>query len=230
MALDFYIQYYLAHYMARKTLATIPAVKLERFLQELANLKRENRPIARFQRRFADMLMDVPPARKWRAGVVPGIRAWGSPIRDRSGSKDDRVIEELSAFVDSIWRAPSSLERQRRVLLQHWFFLAWKPTFLLAPEVAQDLSPPGPFEQAILHLLRSADRALICGNPECPAPLFFRSRTKRRQRYCSPECSEFGQRFAKRKWWAGHGQQWRDGQRSVMEHKRGGKHVTRKTR
>jgi hypothetical protein len=214
--------------MTQKTLAAIPAGKLERFLKELANLKRESNAIERFQRRFADMLADVPPARKWRDGVVPGIRAWGGPIRSRSRSKEEGVIEEISAFVESIWRAPTSQEKQRRVLLQHRFFLAWKPTFLLAPDVAKDLSPPGPFEQAILHLLKSAGRALVCGNPDCPAPLFFRPGTKRRQRYCSPKCAGVGQAVAKRKWWANHGQQWRKNQHSGKERKRGGKHGSRK--
>jgi hypothetical protein len=111
-------------------------------------------------------------------------------------------------------------EKQCRALLLHRIISAWKPAFLVASEVVKDLSPPGPFEQAILHLLNSADRALVCGNPDCPAPLFFRSRTNRRQRYCSPKCSGFGQREAKRKWWADHGHEWREKKGVATKHSR----------
>jgi hypothetical protein len=152
------------------------------------------------------MLTDLPSAQEWCEGP-PGTRHGGLLIYSSPEAEECIRIEYLSAAVMSIWRGPTPRERQFRTLLLHRVVSAWKPAFLLPLE---DLSPPGPFEQAILHLLKSANCALVCGNPECPAPLFFRNRTKRRQEYCSPECSGFGQRVAKRKWWAAKGERWRN--------------------
>jgi len=197
--------------MGRKALATIPGARLERFLRELANLKIDNSSaITRFLRQFGDMLEDLPSAQEWCEGP-PGFRHPDGQLRYRSpGFEEEMRIGALSVRVISIWRGSTPREKQFRTLLLHRAISAWKPTFLLAPEVVKDLSTPGPFEQAILHLLNSADRALVCRNPDCPAPLFFRRRTNRRQTYCSTECSGFGQKTAKQKWWAEHGQQWRE--------------------
>lgn len=217
--------------MTRKTLATIPAARLELFLRELANLQYgESAAIIRFLSRFTDMLTDLPSAQEWCEGP-PGLKQPPGRLIYRSpGFEEEIRITYLSVHVMSIWRGTTLQDKQSRTLLLHRVISAWKPTFLLASEVVGSFSPPGPFQQAILHLLNSADRALVCGNPDCPAPLFFRSRTKRRQRYCSLECSGFGQRAAKRKWWGGHGKQWREHQQSRTESKRGAKHGTRKTR
>jgi len=216
--------------MRRKTLATIPAERLERFLRELANLKiDDSSAIARFLTRFGHMLEDVPSGREWCKGP-PGQRYPDGRLVYRSlGFEEEIRIGSLSASVMSIWRAPTPRVKQFRTLLLHRKIAAWNPKFLLAPAVVKDLSTPGPFEQAILQLLNSADRALVCRNPDCPAPLFFRSRTKRRQKYCSPECSGVGQKVAKQKWWAAHGKQWRENQPQEKQ-KKGDKDVTRKTR
>jgi hypothetical protein len=195
--------------MTQETLATIPAAKLERFLTELANLtevKDRDNAFMRFQKRFSDMLTDLPSANEWCEGP-PGTRQGGRMIHSSPEAEECIRVGYLSAAVTSIWRGPTPRERQFRALLLHRVVSAWKPAFLLPVE---QLVHPGPFEQAILHLLKSEDRALVCGNPECPAPLFFRSRTKRRQEYCSPKCSGFGQRVAKRKWWATKGESWRN--------------------
>jgi hypothetical protein len=216
--------------MTRNALATIPPAKLERFLKELANLHRDSRAFTRFLARFKDMLTDLPSAQEWCDGP-PGIgRGAGRLLYSSPGFEEEHRLGALSVHVMSIWRGPTLREKQFRTLLLRPIISAWKPTFFLAADVVKDLSPPGPFEQAILHLLNSAGRALVCANPDCPAPLFFRSPTNRRQRYCSPECSGVGQRVAKRKWWAGHGEQWRKNQQHGKERKRGEKNGTRKTR
>jgi hypothetical protein len=59
--------------------------------------------------------------------------------------------------------------------------------------------PLGPFERALYHFQRIADRARRCGNPECPAPFFFAA--KKGQKYCSSKCSAPSQREQKRRWW-----------------------------
>jgi len=217
--------------MGQKVLATIPAVRLEEFLMELANVKHDdNRAITRFISRFGEMLTDLPSAHEWCEGP-PGLRHLGGRLLYRSpGFEEEMRITSLSVHVMSIWRGPTKREKQFRALLLHRTISAFKPTFLLASEVVEDLSPSGPFEQAILHLLNSADRALVCRNPTCPAPLFFRTRTNRRQSYCSIECSGVGQKTAKQKWWAENGQQWREKHQKKRKDREGEKNVTVKTR
>jgi len=207
--------------------SALATARIERFLSALANLADDVAAVMAFVRRFGDMLADLPSAHEWCKG---SRRHPGRVIQTSPEAEESIRIGDLKAHVMSIWRGPTSLEKEFRLLFLHRAISARKPTFLLARDVVRHLSPLGAFEQAILHLFKSADRALVCGNPECPAPLFFRSRTKRRQRYCSPKCSGFGQREAKRKWWADHGQQWRENQKNEKKRKRGGKHGTGKTR
>ena len=213
--------------MPRKTLATIPAVKLERFLRELANLKvDESNAISRFLARFEDMLADLPSSQEVYESPHPSGRLL---YRSPRFEKEYR-LQMLSVLVMSIWRGATRDQRQQRVLLLYRILSSGKPTFFVNRQVLKALPSPGPFEQAILHLLNSEDRVMVCGNPECPAPLFFRSRTNRRQRYCSTDCSGIGQRVAKRKWWTEHGQQWRENEQSKQKRKRGEKRGTRKAR
>lgn len=142
-------------------------------------------------------------------------------------------IADLSTLVRRIWSAGTREERQIRILRLHAVLSNnWNPTFLLIPEVVLgDRSSQGPFQQAILHLLKEADRALICPNPDCPARFFFR--VKKRQRYCSEVCAGFGQRIAKQKWWAAEGNKWRSERKrknTTANEKRGKQHGTRKAR
>ena len=214
--------------MARKALAAIPISKLERFLTELANLRNDEPALMRFLTMFGEMLADLPsaqqwcetdeertrwqletlkeryPARKWRMtrGADMTAREQQSEVFFEP-SESERVCD-LRSSLRSIWRAPTTNEKQIRALLLHKAVTtSGKPAFLLPSEV----SSPGPFSQAVLHLLRSAHRALVCPNPECPTPYFLRK--KRRQRYCSESCSGVGQREAKRKWWTAKGEDWR---------------------
>jgi hypothetical protein len=104
---------------------------------------------------------------------------------------------------------------------------AGKRGFLVATEVLT----PGPFTQALLHLLKSTNRTRVCGNPECRVtPYFFRKH--RRQTYCSDICAEFGQRKSKQKWWSDKGSEWRKASkaRSQTETGKGANRGTRKAR
>ena len=56
-----------------------------------------------------------------------------------------------------------------------------------------------------------------CQNPDCPAPRFIARR--KNQIYCSSDCSGL---VAKRRWWARHGEQWR--QRRIKDKVRGARH------
>jgi hypothetical protein len=57
----------------------------------------------------------------------------------------------------------------------------------------------------------------FCQNPDCPAPRFIARR--RDQVFCSSDCAGL---VAKRRWWARHGEQWR--QRRRQDQLRGEKH------
>jgi hypothetical protein len=215
----------------------------------LANL-RDDDPAAlmQFAKRFVDMLTDVPSAEEWwqmsedravRALRVLKHTSSTAPWEQMSGGskrvsghriqlfgpleemQEFERISDLSSHLRSIWSAPTLQAKKFRTLLLHEIVSsAGSPEFLVHPEVVEDFLPPGPFSQAILHLIESANRALVCENPECPAPLFFRSHTKKRQRYCSPKCSGFGQREAKRRWWAAKGEDWRKHHRQDRQRRR----------
>jgi len=181
--------------MSLRTLARYSDKRIERFLTELANLHVGIEAGARFIKKYGQMLCDLP-----------GAEQWGHP---RVASTPEKLELTRAASLRSelrlIWQSRTREARQMRVLmLAKWTQDLGKFTFLLPPAVMH----PGPFAQAILYLLNS-NRALVCGNPDCPAPYFFRPRDKRRQVYCSEACAEFGQRKTKMKWWAEKGNEWR---------------------
>jgi hypothetical protein len=51
------------------------------------------------------------------------------------------------------------------------------------------------------------ERMKVCARPDCPAPFFVTRHL--RQHFCSEECSGWGQRQAKKKWWKRSGPKWR---------------------
>jgi hypothetical protein len=55
-------------------------------------------------------------------------------------------------------------------------------------------------EAISFYLRHNRNNALHCPNPTCPAPYFFRS--KKSQKFCSPECAKPSLRESKRAWWA----------------------------
>jgi hypothetical protein len=68
-------------------------------------------------------------------------------------------------------------------------------------EFSLSIHPPPltPFERAMWHFHRIAEKARHCANPECPAPYFFAA--KKGQKYCTSKCSAPSQRDQKRRWW-----------------------------
>ena len=203
------------------------------------------------------MLTDVPSAAEWdmnreaatarvlethwAASSAPSDGTTHVPAHSfpRFGPQDEiqefARISDLSTDVRRIWRANALQEKGHRVLLLHEVIArTGNPTFLLSAAIGQSIGRLGPFAQSILYLLTNADRALVCKNPECPAALFFRSRSKRRQAYCSPKCSGYGQKKAKLDWWREHGEARRkqlgQEQPKTKQTKKGNKHGTGKAR
>lgn len=246
--------------MSGSTLATIPVRKVERFLTAIANLRDDDEAaLSALIRQFGDMLTDVPSAKQWteanEAATTKALESLKALRQRESGSEigeqhdkpvsghsiclfgpDEEIwernrISNLSSYVRWIWRAK---EKALHTLVLHELIsAAGNPMFLLSAAIGETLWSLGPFAQSILYLLKHANRALVCGNPGCPAPLFFRSRRKRRQTYCSPKCSGFGQRKAKLKWWAEKGQERRKQLNQTNKRKqvqKAGRNGTRKTR
>jgi hypothetical protein len=125
-------------------------------------------------------------------------------------------IIQVRDALRAIWREPDVRRREWLTFRVREHLMAkTDPRFMHAegvisgPEVnlIDRLPPPSPFEQVIMQLLKSADRARYCASPDCPAPYFLAKR--RSQKYCSDACSKPAQSEFKRRWWAEHGEAWR---------------------
>lgn len=81
------------------------------------------------------------------------------------------------------------------------------------------------FQRALYLLFRESWRARVC--EKCDAKFIARRAT---QKYCSTDCSENMQRELKRKWWAAHGETWRQERQTSTPKGKGRKNVPSKAR
>lgn len=211
-----------------QTLARISPTKLERFLLALVNLRDDLLELKadsnQVERHFATFILP-PDHRSWCFDQAPlqedeQMRAAFPP------SVQDRLIEKigtrlwqlpsLRAFVRRLWTEQDARKREWAVfVVRYWLYtmgrdMSQEGEFLdinSSSDWFPQIPPPTPFEQALSYLVKSADRARYCPNPDCPAPYFFAKR--KNQRYCSEICAAPAQREMKRKWWAEHGEEWR---------------------
>ena len=109
------------------------------------------------------------------------------------------AVPGLALSLRELWESPDERTREFMILRLR---LNTTP-FVKPPHLP--LPPPSPFEDALRYLERA--RTLVCQNPDCQAKYFFG--TRRTQKYCSRACAEYGQRAAKRRWWAKDGTDWR---------------------
>lgn len=128
-------------------------------------------------------------------------------------------FKQLRDYLRLAWVAPDSRERDWWLLLARLArirFVAIKRLAQQEPEAASDpdrrflaieeevgrIPEITPFEAVICHLQQIAPHLKKCKNPACPAPYFI---ARKNQQYCSSglnECASYGQRVAKRNWWA----------------------------
>lgn len=210
-----------------QTLASFSPTQLERFLVELANLRKDLGAINRFIERYARF---IPPFdQSW---LVEFSAEEGGPLEPHVGSY--MWVFMLKHMLCSLWNEPDLRQKEwgvfalRYILYryEHDTFVNENPfKILLDPTKSYRIPPASPFEKAVTHLVKSADRARYCANPECPAPYFFAKR--RNQRYCSEICAAPAQRELKRKWWAEHGEDWRKSRTATKAGK--GKATKKKT-
>lgn len=192
------------------TPARISAARAEEFLHELANLSDDSGAIMRFKKLFPDIL---PSPKELHRGVI--AQSWRGTTRNL----DEKEIEKnfqlgwvlpFREELRSVWRIPDWRTREWRVFKLREAIIKHDPfPFATYNAIAamEPIPPLTPFEQTLLHLLKSVDRARCCGNPDCPAPYFFAKR--RSQKYCTDACSKPAQREFKKRWWAEKGPQWR---------------------
>ena len=157
----------------------------------------------RFRQRFAGFI----PKRGWQFARRARIDNKASV-----GSEPNRPLsEDLKSFREMLrrtWIEPDLRTKEWRVfLLQRKAHIEANPRFLMTEAFYGQLPAPSPWDQALMYLLKAADRARYCGNPDCPAPYFFAKR--RSQKYCADACAKPAQQEFKRRWWAEHGKEWR---------------------
>ena len=202
--------------------AQIPRRRAERFLEELANLRSDILAIRRLNDRHPEIL-------RGRAWWIPGqfeAREGTSPVLGEVLEQIDDLLwtAEMVQVRDALratWRE-SDLRRRDWLAfrLRDQLMARADPRFVRAIGVISgpvvdsigQLPAPSPFEQAIMYLLKSADRARYCANPDCTAPYFLAKR--RSQKYCSDACSKPAQREFKRRWWDEHRESWRKARRA----------------
>ena len=134
--------------------------------------------------------------------LIPKFKGLGEPPIPESKMRLVR-IKLLSAGLQDVW---NSTDQRMKEFAVFYIIRLVNSTGDPARLVGDwKLPPPTPFEDAVRHLNRA--RTHQCQNPECPAPYFFAKR--KTQTYCSEDCAEYGQRQAKKRWWAAHGEAWR---------------------
>src|SRR5437588_6438158 len=91
----------------------------------------------------------------------------------------------LSNMLRNLWTEPDLRQKEGRAFLFRLLLYSAKSdvsaVISTVPVVRELLGrarfpripPPIPFEQALNYLIKYADRARYCANPECPAPYFF---------------------------------------------------------
>ena len=104
-----------------------------------------------------------------------------------------------------MWAIRDSRTKEFGIFKMRDYFVKWDESDtsvwpLFAPPTSSVLlSPPKPFEECLLYLLKDVASTKKCRNPDCPAPYFFAASKK--QRFCGLDCARVGQRLYKRRWW-----------------------------
>ena len=181
--------------MRRKTLARKVLTKQTRdLLLKLVNLRvLDPVSVERFQKRFGHLMPTFYFVGTQAASV------------NRSPGIELSRITILKGYLEDMW---SPDERTK----QYYFF---RLVGALASSANKDgvtpwrrskaLPLPTPFEDAVQSLARAHTHR--CQNPDCPAPYFLA--TRRAQKYCTEKCAGYGQKEAKKRWWAKQGREWR---------------------
>jgi hypothetical protein len=193
---------------ARQILGVITSTRAEQILKELANVPGQWWP-----------LVENPIAYKRSEAALDRIRSLYSEAFEDCPMIALMVLRDL---LRKAWTAPDERaagwylfrlrhlhsETLRRV--RHVQTVKGKPepeiptvpgTEDEAKRTIEQSEPPPTteLEASAFYIQKNLRRALYCPNPDCPAPYFFKS--KKRQKFCSPECALPTLLASKRKWW-----------------------------
>jgi hypothetical protein len=193
-----------------KVLGVMAAAEVRTFLVECANLPTpidypEHRP--RFERWL----------KKW-------ARMFAFRGEDTNGKRETKEAptEHLELFAPIVratlrrlWHEQDQRQRDwycyrlrdaHRQMVRHLEGWDERPTWgrsdtvkRLTDYALQDVPRVCAFEAALYWLQLNQSQMLVCADPSCPAPYFFRA--EKRQRYCSPECADAPRRASKLRWW-----------------------------
>jgi hypothetical protein len=204
----------------------LSARKAERFLWDLANLGpfAEDEVTGRFLSRYLEWLPSAfqqGNETEWQRHYdhYPEHEHDGTVVKYTPYTVNKLAhIRWMSAWLEKIWTVPEIHARE-------WYILefradirrqyGWADSKANEPEALlpwepyrwQAVATPGLIDQALVYLVKSAHRLRRCKNPDCKRPFFFAVR--RGQKHCSERCAAPAQRESKRKWWAKHGEDWR---------------------
>jgi hypothetical protein len=212
------------NHLARK----VDQPRVERFLQELLNLKFANEQArSRFEKRFGDL---IP------TNILFGInqKMYSIVISENSPFE---ALHRLRMHLAEAWRAPTVLAREISLvrIIGRYLETPEEPRLVDVPAhlynedywAQEEESRIDSCALALVRTLSLADLMRYCPNPSCPAPYFIAK--KGRQKYCSEECAAPAQREFKKSWWAEHGKEWRQkrkpkqARKSKQSGKKGGK-------
>jgi hypothetical protein len=189
-------------------LGVLSVEEIERFLMECVNVPN---PI------------DYPPN---RAAFDRWLRRWQRLFTFESEDQDGQwktlpiPPEQLEQFAPVVRTTLRRVWEEQDARQRHWYFYRLRdahqqmileienpgffeiksnPVQRLTDQTLQAAPRLSPFEAAIYWLQNQAT-LLRCPGRMCAAPYFFR--TKKGQKFCSPECADPSRRAAKRLWWA----------------------------
>jgi hypothetical protein len=168
----------------KPTLSEIAGTRNDSLIQRFVNWPDDAKSIVRFTRRYGPLEV--------------------SPVIGGSFEFHLSAFKSAQEHFRGMWRHPrnhSNLE-----LLNQGGVLKYR---------GRSLTYTAPTLYAFLHAdltTSPVERVRVCKRKECPHPYFIAGHLK--QRFCSDDCAEEGQRVLKREWWERHGQSWRSKRRT----------------
>jgi hypothetical protein len=208
---------------SRKPKATGTLAAQMRILREFVNLRDER--VEGFGAEHPDFVISQALTEEgWLEGVVHRLGEGGPRLISSRALMLAENIRKLQPnpvlrkrdILRLIWRGDESANDYLKILLAgSRMQFDWKRGELV-------YEPQNDFEKAVYALFRNSKLAKVCGNPDCPAPLFVAQRKS--GAYCEEDCAQVYQREWKRNWWRNRGSSMRQQQRAEKTRgKKGGK-------
>jgi hypothetical protein len=166
------------------------------FLKEWANFKGNDRKeVERFWLMLKKRLSPVTELGNLSAFRETEYLMWADQVREFWGEEDpSRKFYLGYGLVE--WAVRHVRDRLN---VQAGFYKDGETVILCGYLPQEEQHRPYPLESVFIFLLQNAKFTALCANPQCPAPCFFRVRT--RQRYCDKDCVRWAIRKSQREYW-----------------------------